>query len=238
MLTQGASRTQLALPAVPGDSNQALPDAALARVGVGLRAFQMHAALGVGPAPILHAQAAASGTPSRRAFEEFTKLFSTLQQLGAWSALTGTLPALAPQPLHHVEGRFPQMAFDPAKGKLSPGSVEEAAVGFLAEQAGIVPGPMVRESTGMAEFVDAHGGFWDVKSPVSPRAGQRWTFDAQHQVVKVLHDISQNNTVLLNLSRCTATDAQQVLTLLATQLTPAEQARVRVLRTSQVVVRE
>lgn len=154
---------------------------------------------------------------------------------GTWARLDGAPVALADRALLDVQGRFGPLANDPAKGHLTPGSVEEAAIGLAAEKLGLLPAPIVREKTGLAEFIDANGGLWDVKSPVSPFDGARWTFDAQHQVEKVRHDLSQHNQVLLNLTRLTPSDAQEVLSLLTTQLTQAQKANVYVLRTPEVL---
>ncbi len=53
---------------------------------------------------------------------------------------------------------------------------------WRSEASGVVHGPIVREVTGKAEFTNAQGLFWDVKSPVTPDKGESWIFDAQQQV--------------------------------------------------------
>ena len=171
------------------------------------------------------------------AYAEFQKLLGVAVNTGRWTKLDGSKAPGTERQLLDVQGRFAALSMDPAKGKLSPGSVEEAAIGLAAERAGIVPPPISREATGQAEFVDGTGAFWDVKSPVSPWEGATWKFDAQHQVGKVLHDLSQDNSVLLNLARLTEGDAATLLGLLQGQLTPEQQERVVVLRTNEVYVR-
>jgi hypothetical protein len=172
------------------------------------------------------------------AYAHFAQLLGAVIDGGAWTRLDGVPQTWKQRQLLDVPARFGPLAMDPAKGKISPGSVEEAAIGLAAESAGVVPGPITREATGQAEFVDGTGNFWDVKSPVSPWGGARWKFDAPHQVEKVRHDISQDNSVLLNLTRLSDSDRTLLLDTLREQLTSAEIARVVVVTTPEVFTRE
>lgn len=136
-------------------------------------------------------------------------------------------------PLPEVEtisfARRLSLASDPAHGgKVSNSSVEEGAVGLLAETSGLVHG-FEREGTGKSEFVDSSGQMWDVKSPISPMPSQKWVFNANHQLDLVRKEISGGENVLLNLSRCNEQDSGSVLSLITENLAPWEKQRVVVL---------
>ncbi len=73
--------------------------------------------------------------------------------------------------------REKRLAFDPDhKGIISDQSINEARVGLLAEEKGIVDGPIRRPTgPGEGEFYDAKGQSWDVKS--GPRSGPETVAD-------------------------------------------------------------
>jgi hypothetical protein len=135
-----------------------------------------------------------------------------------------------------TEPLMAELAADPAKGgKMTPGSVEEAAVGIYADLAGITAPPIMREETGAAEFVDGKSVKWDVKSPKSPPPGARWTFDAEHQLVKIRHDQSSGEIVMLNLASCNVDDTRRLLDLINTQMTDKERENIVVLMRNEAL---
>ncbi len=166
-----------------------------------------------------------------------SRLRVLLEQAG-WSRLDTRAKAaplrhhlpLSPATLRNFENRLTALACDPAKGGTSPGSIEEAAVGFAAELGGVMQPPASRDPTGGAEFIDQADVKWDVKSPLTPPAGAHWHLDVPHQLVKVKKELEDDTSVLLNLSGCTAKDADAIVALLAGALTPVEQRRIFVLR--------
>lgn len=137
---------------------------------------------------------------------------------------------------NETEPLMANLAADPAKGgKMTPGSVEEAAVGVYADLAGITTPPIMREETGAAEFVDGKSVKWDVKSPKSPPPGARWTFDAEHQLVKIRHDQSSGEIVMLNLASCNVDDTRRLLDLINTQMTDKERENIVVLMRNEAL---
>lgn len=69
------------------------------------------------------------------------------------------------EPPRYDPARLDALAKDPAHGgRITPGSLEEAKTGLDLEASGQVRGPLTRDPTGGAEFVDAEKGAWDVKS--------------------------------------------------------------------------
>ncbi len=155
-----------------------------------------------------------------------TKETNFLDANGARVAIT----PWQPQELKALEARLVALTADPAHGgKYTDGTIEEFAVAAWAEHCGVLSGPVVREATGLAEFVEPSGKLWDVKSPPSPQAGAPWTFDASHQLIKLRHDFSQNNDVMLNLTLANPADSAAVLALIEAELTPVERARLSIL---------
>ncbi|MCA9666557.1 MAG: hypothetical protein KC503_13240 [Myxococcales bacterium] len=72
---------------------------------------------------------------------------------------------LKTQQARHALGRWRKLASDPAHGgQITETSKREALVGLRLERAGKLAGPIVRESTGSSEFIDAKGQRWDVKA--------------------------------------------------------------------------
>ncbi len=63
------------------------------------------------------------------------------------------------------DSRFDDLATDPATGQTDSATRQEAMAGLEAESQGLLDGPISRDATGGAEFVDANGIDWDVKAP-------------------------------------------------------------------------
>jgi hypothetical protein len=79
---------------------------------------------------------------------------------------------------YRKDPRFKDLASDPDHaGAISPKTRAEAMAGLEAERQGLVKGPIKRGPKG-TEFYDADGKPWDVKTPPSPKPGEKWRFDA------------------------------------------------------------
>lgn len=164
---------------------------------------------------------------------------ATLLQTTKWVVLapSGELGELRGAPalpskalLRHFDAGLGELVRDPAKGNtVGAGSIEEAAIGLVARTGGVIAGPIRRDGTGLAEFIGRNDVKWDVKSPLSPSEGQTWRFDAQHQVVKIEHDLAQGNLVLLNLSRCSPTDTRAVLAAMHAGLAASDLSKIYIL---------
>ncbi|MFK7871114.1 MAG: hypothetical protein AB8B58_17985 [Roseobacter sp.] len=75
-----------------------------------------------------------------------------------------TPPARVPRHPRTQE-ELDDLARDPAHGgRITPGSEAERDVGLGLEERGEIPGPIRRDPTGGAEFIDADGVEWDVKA--------------------------------------------------------------------------
>lgn len=138
--------------------------------------------------------------------------------------------------LRQAFARTTDLASDPAKGnKIFDGNLEEAAVALTAERQEVI-GLATRETTGSAEFIDDNGVGWDVKSPLSPPAGQNWSYSPDHQLTKIRHDLSQGDKVFFNLSRVNDKDRDATLALLKSELTCSERSQLLILTDPEVAV--
>lgn len=156
------------------------------------------------------------------------------QMAGArWTTLQGQeLPQQAVQ-VSQDQGYWNEhleLARDPARGhKIDPATIEEASVAVHAEASGVLR-DIQRESTGHSEFTDWESRRWDVKSPISPPPDKEWwVFDSNHEAEVVQHEVSGDEGVLLNLTRCTPQDAAALRQTLLERLQPWESSKVLVL---------
>lgn len=78
----------------------------------------------------------------------------------------GSVPAGTNRPrFERTDEEYENLARDPSHGdQVSPASQAERDVGLGLEERGEIPGPIRRDPTGGAEFIDADGGEWDVKA--------------------------------------------------------------------------
>ncbi len=200
--------------------------------GSGLAVFTNESAPGnVGGVSENHHLSASMATAARQQLESIMKECSWCVFNGNKGiSPTGQNGSLKVPNWEQTEPLMAALSADPAKGgKPTPGSIEEAAVGIYADLAGVSTSPLMREATGAAEFVDGKSVKWDVKSPKSPPPGARWTFDAEHQLVKIRHDQSNGEVVMLNLSNCTIADTRYLLELINKEMTDKERENIVVL---------
>ncbi len=151
-----------------------------------------------------------------------TCVWGVIDKSKGFARLRGS-PKEATRPLLEAfDAKLASLVFDPATGHATSNTAEEAAVGLVGRMGGVIAGPITRDATGLAEFIGIEDVHWDVKSPMSPRTDQHWTFDAGHQVEVVRKNIGEGESILLNLSRCTEEDARNVVTLIRRALSREE----------------
>lgn len=102
---------------------------------------------------------------------------------------------------------FDSLAADPAHGgKIDPKSIQERTVGLDLEKAGKVPGPIVRDPTGAAEFIDAAGTKWDVKGFNSNFPPRKGGFSLARDAEKVDKSLALDENVMLDTSKMKPAD--------------------------------
>jgi len=103
--------------------------------------------------------------------------------------------------------RIQLLARDPAHGgKVTPGSVREAEVAVSLEESGQVPGPIQRDPTGAADFIDGSGKHWDVKGFNSHQPPSQGGFDLATDTAKVDTSLSLGENVMVDTAQMTPGD--------------------------------
>ncbi|MDQ6671314.1 MAG: hypothetical protein M3069_11290 [Chloroflexota bacterium] len=109
------------------------------------------------------------------------------------------------------EQRLQELARDPAQGgKITPGSLQEARVAQGLEQAGVLPGPVRRDPTGGADFVDATGQDWDVKGFNSNFPLRQGGYDLGDSMSKIRDALASGENVILDSAKLSAAAIQEL----------------------------
>ena len=91
------------------------------------------------------------------------------------------------------------LASDPAHGgAITPGAEREREIGLGAEQAGIVRGPITRDPSGAAEFIDSDGQAWDVKGFRSDFPVSQGGFEIDRATNNVEKELRSGHNVIID----------------------------------------
>lgn len=90
--------------------------------------------------------------------------------------------------------RFSEMINDPAHRGDHPRKVLCEAMSVLeAEMSGKIKGPATRGDTSYIDFYDAEGYPFDVKTPPSPKPGDKWEFNAYKVADTILEQLNKTH---------------------------------------------
>ena len=104
--------------------------------------------------------------------------------------------------------------------------MEEAIVGIAAEEQGLLLGPLRRDPTPAAEFIDKFGQAWDVKAAVSRNPRGTHIFNAEVLIKKMKQEISVGENIILDLRKLENNDLLQLYTAIQNNLTNHEIQRI------------
>ncbi len=100
--------------------------------------------------------------------------------------------------------RLEELAKDPAKGgRMSPDTQREAEVALQLEEMGLLAGPIRRDPSGDAEFIDRRGTLWDVKQFHS----EKGRFNLGSAVETIRREILAGENVILDTKFLDSNDA-------------------------------
>lgn len=103
---------------------------------------------------------------------------------------------------------YEELARDPSEGnKISPKTERERTAGLTLERQGDLPGPIVRDPTGNAEFIDTTGQKWDVKSFNSNFPERKGGFNLERDLGKIEKEFNQGENVILDTTDLKPDDA-------------------------------
>lgn len=105
--------------------------------------------------------------------------------------------------------RLEELAKDPShNGKIDAKSRREAEVGMELEDSGQLKGPITRDPTGAAEFIDANGQKWDIKAFNSAFAPKGYNLDSA--MAKIQGEISKGELVIIDTQNMTAAHVSEL----------------------------
>ena len=93
---------------------------------------------------------------------------------------------------------------------MSNKSIREREVGLGAEFSGLVPGPIRRDPSGAAEFIDADGQAWDVKGFRSDMPATSGGFDLTRDIGKVERELAAGHNVIIDTASLNQADVEAV----------------------------
>lgn len=101
--------------------------------------------------------------------------------------------------------RYLELSKDPAEnGKITVNTLREAIVGLYLEKHGLLAGPIIREPSGAAEFIDGNGQAWDVKQFHS----ENGRFTCENAVANIAKKLKRNQNVILDTKFLEPKDAE------------------------------
>jgi len=99
-----------------------------------------------------------------------------------------------------------ELMLEPWKKELTIKSVIEGLAGIAAEESKILKGPLRRDLSNAAEFFDAFGTPWDVKTFVSFAPNGRCVFNAADCIKSIRRELTLGENVILNMVRLNQAD--------------------------------
>jgi len=112
-------------------------------------------------------------------------------------------------PGSRTQEEYDELAQDPAHGgKLDPKGKREREVGLGLEESGEVKGPIVRDPSGDAEFIDGDGQTWDVKGFNSNYPPNKGGFDVDRDADKVDSELESGENVMIDTEKLTPSDVE------------------------------
>ena len=113
--------------------------------------------------------------------------------------------------IERTQEELDALAADPSHaGAVREQGKREREIGLGAEEAGLVPGPIIRDPTGAAEFIDANGQAWDVKGFRSGFPENVGGFDLATDIAKIEGELQSGHNVIVDTGFLTEADLQSL----------------------------
>ena len=121
-------------------------------------------------------------------------------------------------PRYISNSRYGDLSFDPAHNSVTSGSRKEAMTGLEAESQQLIPGPISRDFTGGAEFIDSNRTYWDVKTAPGAFFDQQFT----NLTTRIKSELELTpHSVLLDVSYINGTELSRLRSWFNVNLSPA-----------------
>lgn len=137
------------------------------------------------------------------------KAIAKIRQL--WNSVSDILQRRFGRKFPRTQQELDDLARDPAHGnQITPKGLHEKKIGLNLESRGQLPGLIQRDSTGAAEFIDANGVKWDIKSFNSNFPPKKGGFDLNRDLGKIQVELNKGENVILDTTNLNATHTQQL----------------------------
>jgi hypothetical protein len=114
-------------------------------------------------------------------------------------------------PLEERTVRLRELAQDPAhRNLITRKGMHEAEVGLALEENGQLLGPIQRDSTGRAEFIDANSVRWDVKSFNSHHPPSKGGYELNDCLSKIERELVKDENVIIDTTDLTPDHLQEL----------------------------
>lgn len=116
---------------------------------------------------------------------------------------------------------------DPShRGKIMMLNMQEAFVGIVCEQRGLLTGPLKRDGIGGAEFIDKLGQKWDVKRAISLSSHGQQIFNPKVLLSKIKRDLLLGENIILDMIKLENKDFQVLFKEVLQKLSESELKRI------------
>lgn len=113
--------------------------------------------------------------------------------------------------IERTQSELDALATDPARGGvIDPKGEREKEIGLGAEAAGLIPGPITRDSTGAAEFIDVNGHAWDVKGFRSDFVPMQGGFEIERAMRNIEKELLSGHNVIVDTGNLSAEHSEML----------------------------
>lgn len=113
--------------------------------------------------------------------------------------------------IERTQSELDALATDPARGGvIDPKGEREKEIGLGAEAAGLIPGPITRDSTGAAEFIDVNGHAWDVKGFRSDFLPMQGGFEIERAMRNIEKELLSGHNVIVDTGNLSAEHSEML----------------------------
>lgn len=121
---------------------------------------------------------------------------------------------------------FKSLMFDPDKGKITVGSIDEALAALNAENQGLLKGPLLRGSNG-SDYIDIFNIPWDVKKAISriPK-GTMHIFNAEQFITNIKFEMMLGENIIIDAAPLEPADMLILVKEIKAKMNPDEIGRI------------
>ncbi|MDI7278217.1 MAG: hypothetical protein QME94_19745, partial [Anaerolineae bacterium] len=140
-------------------------------------------------------------------FAQGSRLVGYAEALLRFGYLLAESPAPGTYSFPRTPAQLQALAYDPASRQIRP---EERTTILRLEARGQVPGPVVRDPSGAADYIDAKGQLWDIKTFRSGFPLTKGGYTLEDSMSKIMKSLNRGENVALNLDYMSPDDVLEL----------------------------